>query len=143
LSRELGDAFWCAVAGINLAIGRLRLGEPGRALPLMAEALTTTHAIGNKRNVPPALIGFAALAAMGGKPEPAAVLLGAAEKFLREQNTVLVYADRGEQERTMRAVRAALDGAVYEAALAKGRTLTLDAAVAKALKLAEGLEFAG
>ena len=51
--------------------------------------------------------------------------------------------NRGEQEQTARAVRAALDGAVYEAALAAGRTLTLDAAVAKALELAEGLEFAG
>jgi predicted ATPase/class 3 adenylate cyclase len=143
LSRELGDAFWRAAAGMNAAVCLMRLGRPAEALPLMTESLATAHGIGNKRNVPPALICFAALAAMGGKPEPAAVLLGAAEKLLREQKTVLVYADRGEQEETERSVRAALDAAVYEAALAAGRVLTLDAAVAKALELAGGLEFRG
>ena len=142
LSRELGNAFWRAVAGMNLAIARLRLGEPGRSTSLMAEALAAAYAIGNKRNVPPALIGFAALAVLGGKPEAAAALLGAAEKLLAEQGTVLVYADRSEHEATARAVRAALDGPAYEAALAAGRALTLDAAVAKALALAETLAFA-
>ena len=64
------------------------------------------------------------------------------EKLLAEQGTVLVYADRSEHDETARAVRAALDGSAYEAALAAGRKLTLDAAVAKALELAEKLEFA-
>ncbi|MFI5363357.1 MAG: ATP-binding protein [Elusimicrobiota bacterium] len=141
LSSELGNAFWRAVAEMNVAVCLMRLGRPAEALPLMSESLTAAYGIGNKRNVPPALIAFAALAAMGGKPEPAAVLLGAAEKFLREQNTVLVYADRGEQEETLRAVRALMDRAAYESALASGRTLSLDAAVAKALELADALEF--
>ena len=143
LSRELGNAFWRAVAGMNLSICRLRLGEPGRALPLLAEALATAHAIGNKRNVPPALICCAALAVLGERPEPAAVLLGAAEKLLTEQGSVLVYADRSEHEETARSIRAALDAGTCAAALAAGRTLTLDAAVAKALELAEGLAFVG
>ena len=143
LSRELGDAFWRAVAGMNAAVCLMRLDRAAEAVPLMSESLATAHAIGNKRNVPPALIGFAALAVRGGKPEPAAVLLGAAEKFLAEQRSVLVYADRREHEETLRAVRAALDGSAYEAALAAGRNLTLDAAVAKALELAEGLAFDG
>ena len=141
LSRSLESPFWISAAAMNLGVCSIRLGRPAAALPLMTESLTLTHAIGNKRNVPPALIGLAALAALDGEPETAAVLLGAAEKFLREQNTVLVYADRGEQEETARAVRAALDGAAYEAALAAGRALTLDAAVAKALELARRLEF--
>ena len=141
LSSELGNAFWRAVAEMNVAVCLMRLNRPAEALPLMAESLAAAYSIGNKRNVPPALIAFAALAAMGGKPEPAAVLLGAAEKFLREQNTVLVYADRGEHEETRRAVRALLDGAACEAALARGRSLALDAAVAKALELADGLDF--
>jgi predicted ATPase/class 3 adenylate cyclase len=143
LSRELGNAFWRAVAGMNVAVCLMRLGRPAEALPLMTESLATTHGIGNKRNVPPALIGFAALAAMGGKPEGAAVLFGAAEKFLREQSTVLVYADRSEHDDTERALRSALGAAAYDAGTAAGRALTLDAAVARALRLAEALEFAG
>ena len=142
LSRELGNAFWSAVAGMNLAICRLRLGDAGLALPLMAQSLATAHAIGNKRNVPPALIGFSALAVVGGEPAAAAVLLGAAEKLLAEQGAVLVYADRSEHDETERAVRAALPGAPGEAARASGRTLTLDAAVARALELAKKLQFA-
>ena len=143
LSRELGIPVRILVAAMNLGVCLIRLGRPAAALPLMTEALTIAHAICDKRNVPPALIGLAALAAAGGRPEPAAVLLGAAEKFLREQNTVLVYSDRAEREETERAVRSALAAAAYEAALADGRSLTLDAAVAKGLELAEGLAFAG
>ena len=143
LARELGDAFWRAVAGMNAAVCLMRLDRAAEALPLMAESLATAHAIGNKRNVPPSLIGFAALATRGGMPESAAVLLGAAEKFLSEQGTVLVYADRSEHEETARAVRAALGAEECEAALAAGRTLTLDAAVARAQELAEALEFGG
>ncbi|MFI5362437.1 MAG: ATP-binding protein [Elusimicrobiota bacterium] len=143
LSRELENAFWRAVAEMNVAICMIRLGRPAEALPLMRAALATAHGIGNKRNVPPALIGFAALAAAGGKPEPAAVLLGSADEFLREQKTVLVYSDRFERDETVRAVRAALDGKSFEAARAAGSRLTLDGAVAKALELAESLEFSG
>jgi non-specific serine/threonine protein kinase len=139
LSRSLESPFWISVAAANLSTCLIRLGRPAEALPLAREALTTAHAIGNKRNVPPMLLNFVALAALEGKPEPAAVLLGAVERFLREQGTVLVYADRGEHEECARAVREALDGAAYDAALARGRALSLDAAVARALALSEEL----
>jgi len=138
LSRELGNAFWRAVAGMNLAVCLLRLGDSRRALPLMAESLSTAHAIGNKRNVPPGLISFASFALAAGQPEAAAVLLAASEKLLAEQGTVLVYADRSEYEETARDVRAALDPSAFAAATASGRELSLDAAVAKALELADG-----
>jgi predicted ATPase/class 3 adenylate cyclase len=141
LSRELGDAFWRAAAGMNAAVCLMRLDRAAEALPLMMESLATAHAIGSKRNVPPALIGFSAMAVLGGKLEAAAVLLGAAEKLIAEQGSVLVYADRSEHEETARGVRAGLDAAVCAASLAAGRALTLDAAVAKALELAETLEF--
>jgi predicted ATPase/class 3 adenylate cyclase len=141
LSRRLESTFWISAAAMNLGVCLMRLGRLAEALPLMTESLRITHGICNKRNVPPALIGLAALGALGGKPEPAAALLGAAEKLLREQDTVLVYADRSEHDETTRAVRAALDAEAFEAALAAGRGLTLDAAAAKALELADGLRF--
>jgi hypothetical protein len=69
------------------------------------------------------------------------VLLGAAEKFLAEQETVLVYADRGVYEQTVRDVRAGVGAAAYAAALAEGGALSLAAAVALALELAAQLDF--
>jgi predicted ATPase/class 3 adenylate cyclase len=141
LSRTLETPFRISVSAMNLAVCLMRLGRPAEALPLMLESLALTHAICNKRNVPPGLIGIAALAALGGEPAAGAVLLGAAEKFLAEQGTVLVYSDRSEHEETERAVRAAQDPAAYEAARASGRALSLDAAVAKALELGGSLDF--
>jgi predicted ATPase/class 3 adenylate cyclase len=139
LARELESPFWISVAAMNLGVCLMRLGELGRALPLLSESLAATHAIGNKRNVPPALIAIAALATAGGLPEEAAVLLGAAEKLLAEQGTVLLYTDRGEQEATIITVRAALAPAAYESSLDAGRALSLDAAVTQALELAARL----
>ncbi|MBI2386476.1 MAG: hypothetical protein HYV14_10735 [Elusimicrobia bacterium] len=140
LSRELSSAYWSTVAAGNLAVCLLRLGRSAEALPLATETLTAAHCSGNKHNVPPGLILVAALAAAAGEPEQAAVLLGAAEKLLGEQNAVLIYADRVECDETTRSVRAALDAGAYESARAAGRELTLCSAVERALKLASDLK---
>jgi len=140
LSRELKSAYWSSVSAFNLAVCLLRLGRPAEALPLAIDSLAAAHSSGNKHNVPPGLNLVAALAAAAGQPEPAAVLLGAADKFLIEQEAVLIYADRGEYEATTRAVRDALGTGVYESARAAGRELTLCAAVERALTLASDLK---
>jgi predicted ATPase/class 3 adenylate cyclase len=141
LSSELENPFWMSVASVNLAYCLIPMGDCARARSLATQSLATIHAIGNKRNIPPGLVLICALAAAAGKAERGAVLLGAAEKFLAEQGTVLVYADRGIYEQTVRDVRAAVGAAAYAAARAEGGALSLEAAVARALGLAAELDF--
>ena len=142
LARELRYTFLSAVAAMNLAVSLFRLGRPAEAVPLATESLAAAHAIGNKRNVPPGLILIAALAEAAGEPGHAALFLGAAEKYLREQDTVLVYADRSERDEATRSVKAALDATAFESARAAGAALPLSAAVERALELIPKFRFA-
>jgi non-specific serine/threonine protein kinase len=69
-----------------------------------------------------------------GQPERAARLIGAAERAFEAIGVGPQPADVPEYERYIAAVRAQLDESAFEAALAEGRAMTVEQAVAYALE---------
>jgi hypothetical protein len=80
---------------------------------------------------------FAGLAGRQGQPEHALRLLGAAEVLCETLGRTLPVASATEYERTVAAAHAALSAEAFAAALGEGRAMTLEQAVAHALKQEE------
>ena len=82
-------------------------------------------------------MGWAAVAATQQQPQGAARaahLLGAAEAQFQAMGAAMWPADHRDRERSMAAIRAALNEEAFAAAWAEGRAMSLEQAIAYALE---------
>jgi predicted ATPase/DNA-binding SARP family transcriptional activator len=133
IAREEGLKLVEAISRANLTYVAYHRGDYEQAEALALEGLRLTLDLENTHYIPLDLAMLAGPVAAQGKPEKAARLLGASEALLEKMGLVLQAGDKFEAERYEAAVRKQLDAAVFAAAWAKGRAMSLDEAVAYAL----------
>jgi non-specific serine/threonine protein kinase len=133
VAREIGDTWSASVALAGL--GRLHLldGTPGEALGLFRDSLRIAAARRDKRAAADCLQGLGSALALQGDAALAARLLGAAEATLAAIGASPTPAERAVDERVRPGLRSQL-GSDLDHKLSAGRSLTLDEAVALALK---------
>jgi adenylate cyclase len=135
LQREVGDRWMIANAQNNLANVLREQGDVDRARSLYAEALQTYGDIADSWALAFLFEDLAALAASTGAAQPALVLAGAAETRRVEIGTPRSPTDSEKLDAALAPAREALDEADQLAAVAKGQSLTLEAAVEEALRI--------
>jgi non-specific serine/threonine protein kinase len=133
VSREVGDRDLIATNLANLSSVALRQGEVARAEALGREALALYWELGDPRRCAVGLEGLASAAGMAGLGVRAARLLGAAAAVREALGTPQPPQEREEVEQATDEARSSLGEAAWAAALAAGRALTLEQAVAEAL----------
>jgi DNA-binding CsgD family transcriptional regulator len=111
--------------------------DGARAVRLLAEALSTYRAIESKDGMVDALAAFGGAALLLGAPASAARLLAAQEMGREAIRYPVRSSHRRMYDRTVAAVRSALDEEAFTAAWSAGRALMLDEAVGEALALAQ------
>jgi non-specific serine/threonine protein kinase len=109
-------------------------GEYARAAALLAESLRLVSDLGARDLLAHLLEGLAWVGMALGQPGRAARLGGAAKAVRGALHMPLVDADRGEHERVVATMRAALGEEGFAAAWAEGHTLSLEEAVTLALE---------
>ena len=114
------------MGGVALACGNLE-----RAIALYEESLTVAGELGSRWDIGGCLEAVAGLAAHRGQYERSAVLLGAVERLFEGIGFRVRPDDRAELEHKI-VVRAHLKAEIFEAALAGGRTLNIEQAMAEA-----------
>jgi predicted ATPase len=134
LFRELGDTWGVGVLLNNLGRVARDRGDYRRAAALHTESLALRRDLGDKPGIAWCLEGLAAVACGEGRPERAAMLLGAAEALRDAIGAAIPLAERAGHHRTLAAARAALDEHDFAMAWARGRAMTLDQAIARALE---------
>jgi hypothetical protein len=122
-----------------LAVVARERGDRERARALFVEALQGVHELGHMPGVAVALIGLAGLEHAEGHHRRAAVLLAVAREIHRRASLSISQVE----EKTMREIedasREALGPEELDRAMAEGRQLTADRAVALALTLEDAL----
>lgn len=158
IAREVGSAW--GIVGSLYFLGLLARdrGEGSRAGTLWSEGLAISQRLGDKQGIADYLEGFASLAGRPGlreagsrdrgssgsretgvgpdRAQRAARLLGAAEAARELVGALADPQRRAEHERQVAAVRATLDAAAFAATWAEGRAMTMDQAIAAALRAA-------
>ena len=141
LFQELGHLG--GVATVLLDLGRVAhtQGDELRAGRQFAEGLELVREFqgSGKRDIAYAFVGLAGVAAAQGQAGRAARLLGAAEAVRESIGFVLPPIYRADYDRDEAAVRAQLDEAVFAAAWAAGRAMSLEQAIAYAISEDAGL----
>ncbi len=133
LRTELGDLEGVASCLHHLGYTALHEGDARQAATLFRESLRLNHDSGRKRGIAECLGGLAAVAQAEGYPAQAAQFLGALEALRSAIGLVLHRIDQTEVERNLALVREQLDPPTFTAAWQQGRSLDLDAVVARAL----------
>jgi non-specific serine/threonine protein kinase len=124
LFRQLGDQRSLANSLANLGHSMLTLSQPRLSAEYFTESLQIRQALGNTLDIAECLEGFAALAAVSGRPRRATRLYGAAEA-LREITgaKLLDPADRVDRERQIQHIRGRLGEQTFETEWAGGRAM--------------------
>ena len=133
LARQVGDKESLGFALQNLGFGYCFLGDAARARPMLEEALHLHREQGYLWGIAQTLLGLAAASAVEGDGERSARLVGAQEALLasaggRQHSQALRMVDQ-----LVATARELLGVERWEAALAAGRALSLEEAVAEAL----------
>jgi hypothetical protein len=134
LLRELGDTANVARSLFNNGAVDLMLDRVDAATDRFRESLTLCRATGNREDSAWSLLGLAAASVAKGDGERGAILLGAARSVLTQMGADFKPFERHLDEATERQSRSLLADAGYEAALRRGSSLSLEAA----LELATG-----
>jgi non-specific serine/threonine protein kinase len=140
LCREHGLGEWAlpmALASLGFAV--LRQGEHHRAAALFAEALALRRASGSAGAIVQCLVGLAGAAAGRGRTAPAARLLGAAERLAAE-GARLNAPEQADVDRALTAARARLADPAFAAAWTAGQAMTLEQAIADALRASPAVD---
>jgi predicted ATPase/DNA-binding SARP family transcriptional activator len=98
-------------------------GDPADARSWHLMSLTAAQALGDPQAVAQALTGLAGAQALGGQPDRAAQLLGAADTARRSAGTSLTPNDIADVSRITAMTRQALGGAAFAAEFENGRRL--------------------
>ena len=136
---ELGDKTTAVFTLNTLAMSALLDKNPFRAIGLLTYGLKLSEEVGSRGNAVYCLEGLAAVAADQGKYERAARLWGASEALREALRAPMAPNDRAFCEPFIEAARTHTDHAVFTAAWAEGRKLSLDQAVEYALEEGEYL----
>jgi len=130
LLRARGDTANIARSLFNLGAVALELGRFDDARARFRESLTFARQAEDKEDIVWCLEGFAAVAAAAGRGGDAAVLLGAASALLAEIGAEFKPFERQLHARTERQAAALCGDASFAAAVERGRSLSLSAALA-------------
>ena len=122
-----------ALIYFNLAFLAQHEGDYTGALDATRQALQIARSMHNRGEMAWCLPIIAGSLVMLGQPQRAALLLGASESFLERIGAFNLPADKQEFDRIREQVIAALGNTDFQAAVAEGRKLTLEQAVAEAL----------
>ena len=122
-------------ARFALAHVMLERGAVARAKELYHEGWRRWQRIRLRQFVLEGLEGTAAVAVAEGMPRQAALLCGAAEALRESSGTARLYVYQATYERTVAALHAQLDTETFAAAWADGRSLSLEQAIAEALRV--------
>jgi hypothetical protein len=135
LSRALGDQAFIAWTCYRLGYLATHQGAYARAAALFAESLNLYRAQQTEQElITSCLAGCAELRRAKGQLAQAARVLGYVSAHPQSAQRLFVYGvDRSEYERTVSALRAQLDVAIFDTAWAEGHTTTIDRAIAYAL----------
>lgn len=131
--RNLGHRQGIAMALNNLANALASGPDQARVAALLRESLAILHEVGDRMNAADCLQNLGSVAVEQGQLERAARLLGAAEALRERLGVALGPLDRAASEPTVAALRERLGAENAEAAWQRGRSLSLDEAVALAL----------
>lgn len=134
IRRELGDKSGIAYALSDLGLVAIEQADYGAAGFLYAQSLAIRQDVGDKWGMAACLTGLAGVAEAREQSEHAARLLGATEALLEAIGGRLDALERVVSARTVAAVQTALGETACAAAWAEGRAMTLEDAVACALK---------
>jgi predicted ATPase/serine/threonine protein kinase/Tfp pilus assembly protein PilF len=134
LKREVGDKRGITFSLANLGDIALHQGEHKRAAKLYEESLALCREIGDKRGVTFCLEGLAEVACTQKAFERAAQLFGAAEALREAIGSPLPVVEQADYERNVRLTREGLDEEIFIKLWAEGREMTLESAIAYALK---------
>ncbi|HEV8340395.1 MAG TPA: tetratricopeptide repeat protein [bacterium] len=139
LFRELGDKPGIATILHNLGYIELQDGDLPRAGERFRESLRLFRELGHKRLIAFCLVGLGGLAHTQGRAVEATKLLSAADAVFDEEPPVepTESQEHAYHQRTVAAVRAALNEDVFAAAWAEGRAMDFE----KVLEHALGVEF--
>ncbi|MGH2359457.1 MAG: ATP-binding protein [bacterium] len=136
IQRALGDQRGIATTLLNIGRVASREGDSRRASELIAESLTIRAAQGNRTRIAEC---FEGLATAVQSSEDSARLLAAASVLRETAGTPMPLAERADYGVMIDRVRGALGPTGFQAAWDQGRALSLDQAVALALRLGETL----
>lgn len=134
LARALGDQRNEAHIAQELGIVAIHLGDVERATTLLAESLSSFRKWADSLGIARCFLGLADLRQVHGHMEQAARMLSFVEPWLQSNQIQLVHFDRTNYERSVTAARVQLDEATFAKAWAEGQAMTLDKAVAYALR---------
>ncbi|MBI5651809.1 MAG: tetratricopeptide repeat protein [Chloroflexi bacterium] len=134
LERENGRKILLSIAMGNMGAVALYASDYSKAQACFEESLILAQQLGHKNGICLNLMGLAGVIGATGKPEQAALLLGLVEVTFNVTHIILQPADRIEYDYIWASVRAKLDEAAFEKALAEGRAMTLEQAVEYALE---------
>jgi predicted ATPase/class 3 adenylate cyclase len=132
LSRERSDTRLESNLLESIGAAELRSGRPREATTRLKEALALAHGLGYDDGVISCLVVLAAAAAREDRVRRAAILLGAAETLQHSIGYSLQRVEREASEEAAAASRERLGTERFDSALAEGRMLSPDDAVAYA-----------
>ena len=136
LLRQIGDKWFIAIVLNNLGQVAQDQGRLAQALAVHVESLSLCDEVGNQRSIAVCLEKFAGVAGLLSQCERAARLLGAAQALRAATHTQMETGtlDCLDYDRAVELARAGLNETAFQAALAAGRSLTLEQAIAYALE---------
>jgi tetratricopeptide (TPR) repeat protein len=132
LARELGDQRSEAHIAQELGVVAIHLGDIERATTLLAGSLSSFRKWADPLGIARCLLGFAVLLQTQRRGAQAARVLGFVEPWLQSNGIQLVHFDHTNYVRSVAAARTDLGREACERALAEGREMTLEQAVAYA-----------
>jgi predicted ATPase len=135
-AREIGDRLELSNALSDLGFVAAAAGDLDDATNRQREALTIAARIGAKGIVAQSIDGVAEIIAVRGDPIAAAELWAAAETTRRTSRSALLAADRRRIDRSIAKAKSCADPDAWWSAWAAGESLSLEAAIARALVLA-------
>ena len=134
IKRELGDNLGVAISLYSLARVACQRADYSKALSLCQESLVIERDLEDKLGIADCLEGLAEVACKMKQPERAARLFGAAEIVRETYGAPIFSIERGHYESVVTEARRMLAAKEFEAAWAEGRGMTLEDAIAHALR---------
>jgi tetratricopeptide (TPR) repeat protein len=132
LRRGMGDKRGIAAALAALANVRIKLGDYATAQTLLDESLTLFRQLGNRRGIVNIISALAYMRQMQGQLYLATQMFGAVDALLIDPNIGLDELNYLDQKGSIALLRSQLVEASFNAAWEKGRSLTLEQAIALA-----------
>ncbi len=131
--RAIGYQEGIASAAHGLALAALERGDTERARARLAEVLDLHRRLGHRSGLAAAIEAYARLHSAGGDDPRALSLLGAAEIYRTDIGVPLPPPDAAALERLLADIATRVGPADLDAELVRGRTLSVDVAIALAL----------